>query len=199
MTNLKLILASKSHARITMLQNAGLDFEAIPADLDESGIIKAQQNVAPESLAQTLAKAKAIHVAQLNPNAITIGSDQILVYNGQIFEKASNKNAAREKLKTLRGKTHQLISSVAVAKGSNVLWQTNDRADLTMRDFDDAFLARYIKAAGDDLTNCVGGYALEKSGITLFSDIKGNYHTILGMPLLPLLAYLQDDQGMELL
>jgi len=193
------ILASKSTARIAMLQSAGLNFQSIPANLDETAIIKTQQNEPAESLALTLAQEKALYIAQQNPNVLVIGSDQILVCNGQIFEKASNENAAREKLQTLRGKTHQLISAVAIVKGSDSLWQTTDTAELTMRSFDDVFLDRYLKAAGEDILTCVGGYAFEKSGITLFSDIKGNYHTILGMPLLPLLTYLQDGQGMELL
>lgn len=194
--NPEIILASKSRARNEMLRSAGIKFQSLPADIDESAVIK---NRPSNDVALVLAQQKALAISKQNPNAYVIGSDQILTCEGQIFEKASDKSAARAKLETLRGKTHQLISAAAIAKGSEILWHATDAAELTMRNFDDAFLSRYLTAAKDDALSCVGAYALEKSGITLFSDIKGNYHTILGMPFLPLLTYLQDELGIPLL
>lgn len=195
-----IILASGSRARTEMLNHAGIQYQAIPAAIDETAIITElmQTAVSPEDIAATLAQQKALHIAKENNDALVIGSDQILECEGKLYEKAADQNAARDKLKILRGKTHRLLSSVCVASDTKILWQTTDTASLTMRNFDDEFLERYINKAGDDAMQCVGGYALEKAGITLFSDISGSYHTILGMPFLPLLAYLQDEQGVKL-
>ena len=197
-----------------MLRDAGIIFIASPADIDESAIIKASlhghfenecvqstnddidyKHKACHDVALKLAQQKALTISKNNPSALVIGSDQILEHDGKIFEKAENEAAAIAKLKTLRGKTHYLISAVCVTRGNDVLWHTHDAATLTMRDFDDAFLDTYIKAAKDDVLSCVGAYALEKAGAWLFEDIKGDYFTILGMPLLPLLGYLNDNHN----
>lgn len=148
-------------------------------------------------MAQELAKQKALHVSKNNIDSYVIGSDQLLAFNGDILSKAKDKKEAREKLKTLRGQMHTLISSVCVTKSNEVVFQNTDEAHLTMNNFDDDFLDRYINEAGDIVTQCVGAYALESTGIQLFSDIKGDYFTILGMPLLPLVSFLQSE-GMGL-
>lgn len=191
----KLILASGSAARRDMLQSAGLEFGVQPADIDETSVITSLHGSSAQSIAAALAQAKALKIAQDNPDALVIGSDQILECEGQMFEKAKDADEARLKLQTLRGKTHTLISAVCVARGNKILFEAGDEAQLTMHDFDDAFLEGYIAAAGNVLTSCVGAYALEQSGAWLFNDIKGNYHTILGMPLLPLLGYLRETHG----
>ena len=192
-----LILASQSVARKNMLDAAGVSYTALPADLDEDSITKneTKKGEAPQSIALTLATAKASAIAKENPDALVIGSDQILECDGKMLSKAANENQAREKLKSLRGKTHHLISAVCVAKGDSILWQAVQTANLTMHDFDDAFLDDYIKKAGIALTRSVGAYELESLGVNLFEKIEGDYFTILGMPLLPLLTYLRDEQG----
>lgn len=187
-----LILASGSKARQDMLRKAGLDFTAIPADIDEAAVLDSAGGLVADK-AQELAREKALHVAKSNIEAYTIGSDQVLELDGQIFSKAANKDEALEKLKALRGKTHRLISAVAVARGEDVLWQSHDSVALTMHDLDDDFLRAYCARAGDVLTSCVGAYALEEHGSWLFQKVEGDYFTVLGMPLLPLLAYLRAE------
>lgn len=181
----RLILASGSAARQKMLRDAGLSFEAIPADIDEG----AEQS-GPAERALNLAIAKARAVSSQNPEVLVIGSDQTLTCEGRFFEKAQTPEAAMEKLRALRGKTHELVSAVSVVRDGAVIFEAQQKSDMIMRDFDDDFLARYCAAAGDALTQCVGAYALEAEGIWLFADIDGDYHTILGMPLLPLLGFL---------
>lgn len=197
MAHNKIILASASRARNEMLTSAGLKFASMPADIDETKIIEnlRAQKAKPEVMAVELAQQKAKVISAKNPDALVIGSDQILEHEGSIFEKAKDETAAVDKLKTLRGKTHRLISAVCIAQNNEVLWQTYDEAKLTMHDFSDAFLEDYARAAGEDLMSCVGGYAIEKAGAWLFSAIKGDYFTILGLPLLPLLKVLKDEHG----
>ena len=187
------ILASASRARNEMLTNAGLSFTATPADIDEDKLLNdmRDQGASPNDIASKLADEKARHVSSLHPNAYVIGSDQILEFDGNIFQKAGDENAAKEKLKTLRGQTHHLISSVSIAYNNEIIWRDTDTAALTMHDFDDEFLDQYLAAAKDDILSCVGAYAFEKHGAWLFKSIDANYFTILGMPLLPLLAYLR--------
>lgn len=196
-----LILASKSAARQDMLRGAGLSFECVPADLDEAALLEGAQNKTPAEMAQILAAAKAKSISVRYPDAVVIGSDQILYLDDTIMMKSRNIEQAREKIRTLRGKTHSLTSGVAVALGGEVLWQSENSAHLTMHDFDDEVLERYIERAGRAggvLTSCVGGYALEGLGVQLFEIIEGDFFTILGMPLLPLLSYLRTAHGIGL-
>ena len=143
----------------------------------------------------TLAHEKALQIARNAPDALVIGSDQILESEGRLLNKAANENEARNKLKNLRGKIHHLFSAVAVAKNEKILWSHTGRADLTMHDISDEFLNSYIGKAGAALTRSVGAYELESHGVNLFENIEGDYFTILGMPLLPLLTYLRREQG----
>ncbi len=197
---MSIILASGSRARRTMLENAGLQFQVCPADIDEAEILHRlqQKNAAPEEIAQILAQEKAASVSRENRDILVIGGDQILTLNDQIFTKAPDKNAALEKLKTLRGKTHYLVSAICVCRDGEVLWQHVDRSILTMHDFDDAFLEAYAERAGDALTRAVGAYELEAAGSWLFEKVEGDFFTVLGMPLLPLLKYLREEQGAPL-
>ncbi|MEM9468616.1 MAG: nucleoside triphosphate pyrophosphatase [Pseudomonadota bacterium] len=188
----KLILASGSEARHSMLKNAGFDFDVIPSDVDEQKIknnFKGKDNFS--DLAQELAYQKAISAK--HANSFVIGSDQLLIFNNEILSKAKTKEEARDKLLQLKNNTHILISSVVVVKDNEIVFSSTDHADLTMRDFRDEFLDQYLDKAGDILTKCVGSYALESYGLQLFSEIKGDYFTILGMPLLPLSNFLQDQ------
>lgn len=195
-----IILASKSQGRKQMLEGAGLRFQCLPANIDERIIEqKLQQNESQNSdIALTLAKEKAIAVSLQQNESLIIGSDQILECEGEILHKASTKEEATQKLRHLSGKTHSLISSVCLAKAGEILWSAVDTAHLTMHDLDEETLHDYTNKAGDALTHCVGAYALESHGSWLFSKIEGNYFTILGMPLLPLLGELRTNHGVKI-
>lgn len=198
----KIILASQSRARSEMLRGAGVNFRIIKPVLDEVALVHEMmkhftgpEKLTPEKIATELAKKKALTVARKNPDALVVGSDQVLVLDDRMMSKARNRAEAVAKLKTLRGKTHRLISAVAVAKAETIFWSHEEEAQLTMHDFDDAFLDRYVAGAGDALTRAVGAYEIEGRGAWLFSKVEGNYNTILGMPLLPLLSYLREYHG----
>lgn len=190
---MQLILASGSAGRKAMLQNAGLNFTVIPANIDEDKITKDLlcKNSTPEDITRELAIQKSLSISALQPDMLVIGSDQTLVLDGKIFSKAKDTKGAEEKLKILRGKTHILNSAVCVCKNNKVLFETLDSAQLKMNNFTNDFLKSYMLSAKDSLTTCVGAYAIEQTGAWLFTDITGNYFTIMGMPLLPLLTFLQ--------
>ncbi len=194
-----IILASKSAARRAMLKNAGLSFDAMPANIDEGAITKTMQDAGSDikNIALELAQQKALHISKSNPEALVIGSDQILEFEGALISKADSPQAARAKLEKLSGKSHALISAVTIARGSEILWSNTDSAHLTMRDISNDALDTYCARAGDALVNCVGAYELEGIGSWLFSEIKGDYFTILGMPLLPVLGYLSEKHGIK--
>ena len=200
---LKIILASQSKARYAMLKNAGVNFKVVRPVVDEMAMVhelmraSGKEKITPEKIALDLAKKKALAVAGKNPDALVIGSDQILVVEGKMMSKARSKEEAKEKLRHLRGKTHRLISAVAVAKAGTVFWDHEEEASLTMHDFSDEFLESYCARAGDALTKAVGAYAIEGAGAWLFSDIQGDHFTILGMPLRPLLAYLHEYHAVK--
>lgn len=189
-----IILASKSQARCLMLENAGLKFKAINPSLDEAAFLRDLDVAnAPEAAALALAKEKARIVSAENPDALVIGGDQVLAAADCIISKARDKTEAKEKLKSLRGKTHELLSAVAVAKDGTVIWSHVSQAKLAMHDFHDEFLERYCAAAGDGLTRAVGAYEIEKAGVWLFSSVEGDLFTVMGLPLLPLLSYLREQ------
>lgn len=188
----RLILASGSVARREMLQGAGLKFEVIPADIDEE-VIQSDADKSPQEIAVELARAKALVVAKENPETLVIGGDQVLAFEGEIFSKAAGAAEARTKLKKLSGKSHTLISAVALARGDEIIWETCDEVTLHMHELSDEFLDEYIAKAGIALTRAVGGYELENHGSWLFSRIEGDYFTTLGMPLLSLLARLREE------
>ncbi len=190
---MRLVLASASAARRRILADAGLDFEVVPADVDECALRESMgaKNMPAAEIAAALAREKALGVGAHMPEALVVGADQVLVHEGRILEKAGTRHEAAQTLRALSGKTHSLISAACVAHNGAVLWHTTDRADLTMRAFDDDFLDSYLRAAGDDaLTRHVGAYAIEGSGLWLFEKIEGDYFTILGIPALALLRFL---------
>ena len=172
-----------------MLRGAKLDFEIIPADIDETTL--QQSDGSPADIAQQLAQQKALFVAQQNPNALVIGSDQVLEFEEQLLSKSENADEAIDKLKAMSGKTHTLISAATLAKGDQILWSHTDQATMTMNHLTKDDLLRYKQTAGEALTASVGGYWLEDIGAWLFQSIQGDYFTILGMPLLPLLHELR--------
>lgn len=187
----KLILASKSASRRAMLDGVGLKYRAIPADLDERAIGDKFASD-PKKMAIELARQKALAVAKDHPDALVIGSDSLVAMDGKIFNKAGSPQEAVQKLLSLSGKTHYLISAVAVATGGVILWDSCDNAAMTMRNFDQTFARNYVAKIGDAAMDCVGAYQLEALGPWLFENIEGDYFTILGMPLVQLLGYLQD-------
>ncbi len=193
---MNLILASKSRARQEMLTNAGIFYNAQPADIDEENILKEMQleGASSGNIALRLAKEKALSISKNNMNQYIIGSDQVLSMGNKIYSKARNKEEAVARLSEFQGKEHFLTSSVCVVKNEEVLWHKTDAAALKMKQMDTQTIEKYSKIARDDLLDCVGCYALEGVGIRLFKNIRGDFFTILGMPLLPLLNFL-DGEG----
>jgi septum formation protein len=188
------ILASASPIRAALLRRAGITVTVETAAVDEAEIkaaFAAERRDAAECAA-ALAEAKAARVARRQPGALVIGADQMLVCDGTWFDKPEDIAAARLQLTQLRGRRHELVSAVAVLRGGECLWRHVERPSLTMRPFSDAFLDTYLATAGDALTGSVGAYRLEEAGIQLFSRIDGDYFAILGLPLLPLLAFLRE-------
>ncbi len=190
-----LLLASKSAARRALLEAAGVAVRVRPAAIDERALEAQAGPTSPREAAFLLARAKATAVAAAHPGLFVLGADQTLALGERRFTKAADPDAAREQLLALRGKTHTLHSAIAVARGNEVVFEHADSAHLTMRDFSDAFLDRYIRTVGDAVTASVGGYQLEGPGIQLFDRVEGDYSTILGLPLLPLLRWLR-SQGL---
>lgn len=189
-----LILASASTARRTLLEGAGLCFTLAPAAIDEDAIKRRMRadGASAEAAAGCLADAKAREVASGWPEAVVIGADQILVCEDTWFDKPRDVPAAREQLRRLRGRTHTLATVAVCRMGQQRLWEVAASPRLTMRAFGDAFLEAYLAAEGDGLTGSVGAYRLEGRGVQLFSGIEGDHATILGLPLLPLLAFLRE-------
>ena len=188
-----LILASGSTVRQTLLNNAGLEFVAVPASVDERAIEERMPaaNRDPVAIARHLAIAKATAVSRLNPGAVVVGCDQTMSLGPRIFHKATSIDEAKETLRSLRGQAHFLNSAVCLVQDGMVLWSDVSRACMQVRDFSDAFLAGYLDRDGPAILSSVGCYQLEGEGVHLFDAIAGDYFTILGLPLLPLLAALR--------
>ena len=190
----RIILASGSPFRRTLLANAGISFDVVPAGLDERALEAPLEasGATPEDVALILAEAKALDVSERNSGALVIGCDQTLSLGDRIFHKPRDKEEARRRLLDLSGKTHQLNSAVVLARNGETLWRDVSIARLTMRDLDPAFIGRHLAAVGDKALASVGAYQIEGAGIQLFEKIEGDYFTIVGLPLLPLLAALRD-------
>lgn len=191
----KIILASGSAARRKMLIAAGLDFDTIPADLDEQVIIDTgfQDNKPITVITTELAHAKASSISKQNVNHIVIGSDQTLEFEGKLLTKSESIEEGRAKLEMLRGATHHLHSSVSLVINGQEVFAHIETASLVAHDWDDDFLDAYVSKNSDALLHCVGGYKIEEQGAWLFESIKGDNFTIMGMPLLPLLAFLRQE------
>lgn len=185
----RLILASGSAARREMLAQAGVPFAVQVADVDEEAL--KTPGVDPVELALELARAKALAVSRHDADAWVLGADQTLSFDGGLVSKAPTLEAARARLSAMRGRAHQLHSGAALARNGQVVWSGADTADLRMRDFSDAFLDHYLAVEGEALLACVGAYRLEGLGAQLFDRVDGDYFTVLGLPLWPVLAELR--------
>jgi len=191
----EIVLASGSRARREMLAAAGVPFTVLPADVDEPKlreVMFAQEpDIDPRKVAATLAAAKAHDVSAKSKSSLIIGADQVLALGSVLLSKAPTLDAARDALKRLRGKTHELHSAVAFVEGGELTWAHVATAKLKMRDFSDAFLEDYLTRASDRVGLTVGAYELEGLGVQLFESIEGDYFTVLGLPLLPVLEELR--------
>lgn len=188
-----LVLASKSDIRGKVLAAAGLRFEIRPASIDERAVEAQAKPDGPAAAAAVLARAKAAAVAAAMPGRPVLGADQTLALGSRRFSKPADRAAAAEQLNALRGKTHALHSALALVRDGTVLFECVDTARLTMRDFSDRFRDDYLDMAGDTALASVGAYQLEGIGIHLFEKVEGDYFTILGLPLLPLLTFLRGN------
>ncbi|RUX23278.1 Maf-like protein [Mesorhizobium sp. M7A.F.Ca.US.011.01.1.1] len=189
----KLILASGSPFRKAMLVNAGVDVEAVPADVDERALEGPLQDsgVSPEDVALVLAEAKATEVSERRPGALVLGCDQTLSLGDEVFHKPADREGARRHLLALSGKTHQLNSAAVLVRDGKVLWRHVGITSMTMRKLDPAFIGRHLARVGAKALSSVGAYQIEGEGIQLFEKIEGDHFTIVGLPLLPLLAELR--------
>ncbi len=189
----KLILASGSPFRKAMLVSAGLDVNAVPAEIDERAVEAPLQDsgVSPEDVAVILAEAKALDVSGRRPGALVLGCDQTLSLGDEVFHKPADMEGARRHLLALSGKTHQLNSAAVLVRDGEVLWRHVAIANLTMRKLEPGFIGRHLARVGDKALSSVGAYQIEGEGIQLFEKVEGDYFTIVGLPLLPLLSELR--------
>ena len=188
-----LVLASSSPFRRQLLENAGLQFLAQAADIDERALEAPLEaaGASPDEVALKLAAAKALDVSHKNPAKLVIGSDQTMSLGSRVYHKPKDRAAAKDHLLSLSGKTHRLNSAVAFARDGQVIWEHVAHADMTVRPLTDEFVERHLARVGDKALKSVGAYQLEGEGIQLFEKIDGDYFTIIGLPLLAVLGELR--------
>ena len=187
-----IVLASQSASRRAMLEAAGVDFQAVPAHLDERAIEADMAGSPPGEIARGLAVAKAVAVSQERPGALVLGSDSLVEVAGRRFDKPASREDAAAHLRFFSGKAMQLHSAAALARNGAVEWQYDAMALLHVIDLSDAFIESYLDAEWPAVAGCVGVFRLEARGVQLFEKIEGDHFTVLGMPLLPVLGALRD-------
>ena len=188
------ILATASKTRIKLLNNAGLVFDVIAADIDEEKIKNDYKGETANFVAQKLSDKKAEAISQKHPDKLVIAADQVLECEGHLFSKPSSLTEVKTQLFNLQGKPHNLISAVSAAKSGKSFWRHSDVARLAMRVLSDRFIDNYIQQEGEGLLSSVGGYKIERSGVLLFDEVNGSFFTILGVPLLQLLAFFREQK-----
>ncbi len=200
-SGISLVLASASTVRADMLRGAGLRFDVRPSPVDEDAVKSALKSergeITGEDLATILAQTKATSVSEQEPSALVIGADQVLGFEGRFYDKPKDMDEARDALIAMRGKTHVLHTATACAEAGDVIWHHESSVTLTMRDFSNDFLGTYLAACGEDILTSVGAYKLEGPGAQLFERIEGDYFSVLGLPLLPLLQFLRSRGAIE--
>lgn len=196
--SLPIILASGSAIRRTLLEDAGVSFDVIVKPVDEAAIKNAMlaEGNLPRDIADALAEAKARRVSLTSPGLV-IGADQIMVMDGQLFDKPRDMTEARSRLQSMRGRSHHLMGAVVICEDGYPVWRHMAKTTLTMRDFSDSFLNNYLNAEGDILLSSVGAYRFEGRGAQLFSHVDGDFFSILGLSLLPVLDYLRQREALQ--
>ncbi len=194
MTKPQLILASKSKYRAQLLKAAGVEFTSQPAPIDERAVEEPllKSEVDSSDIALVLAQAKALSVSEENREAIVIGSDQTLTFDNQLLHKPENMEEARRRLLLLSGRTHQLTSAIALAKDGEIIWQFADTSTIKFRKLDPGFVGRHLASVGEAALTSVGAYQIEGLGVNLFEKIDGDFFSIMGLPIIPLLEKLRD-------
>jgi septum formation protein len=192
--NKALVLASQSLARKALLANAGLPFEVVPADIDERAVQQVSKVSAPGEVAALLAREKARLVSERRNGHYVIGADQTLALGTRLFNKPEDRAAAAAQIRALAGRTHELQSAIAVALDGEIVFETVAVARMSMRPLSGSDIRAYLDATGEVVTSSVGAYQLEGLGVHLFDRIEGDHFTILGLPLLPLLAFLRRER-----
>jgi septum formation protein len=187
------ILASGSTIRAQLLERAGVAFSVVRPLIDETELKQRHAGASPSRLARSLAEGKALSVSSTHRDALVIGADQVLNFDGKAYDKPASRDDARRQLLMLRGRKHTLETAICCCNGETVVWHHTAKANLAMRNFSERFLDGYLAAVGEDVTTSAGGYKLEEKGIQLFSHIDGDYFGILGLPLLPLLEFLRSQ------
>ncbi len=195
MSQIEIILASKSTARRQILEGAGIPFRWLDANIDETSLKKQALNIGetPDIIASELASAKANLISKHHPDSIVIGCDQLLTLDGKIYDKPANLIEAAAHLNSFRGRIHKLIAAVVMVKAGELIWSHTAEANMQVRDLSDAFIDTYLNTEGEKVLSSVGAYRLEGMGAQLFERIDGDYFTILGLPLLPLLEELRNQ------
>ena len=187
-----IVLASKSASRQAMLRGAGVAFEAIPANIDERAIEAQLAEGGPAEVAQQLAEEKALAVAKTLPGRLVLGSDSLVTVEGQRFDKPQSRQQAVEQLRFFSGRWMELHSGAALYRGEDRLWHHYSVAELLVRQLSDAFIEFYLDAEWPEIGHCAGAFRIEGRGAQLFETIEGDMFTVLGMPLLAVLAALRD-------
>lgn len=188
----RIILASGSDIRNTLLRNAGLDVEGSPARVDEDAVRESMiaEDASPRDIADALAELKASKQSARHPGALVIGCDQVLSFERQILSKPETPDEALAKLREMRGKRHELLSAAVICEDGKAIWRHVGVVRMMMRDVSDAYLQSYVTRNWDSIRHAVGAYKLEEEGVRLFSQVHGDYFNVLGLPLLELLSYL---------